>query len=201
MYDDAEKHIDRILELVKKCPATLQEKCFEVLLSGYVEQSTFARSKRTSDDTEATVSSQATKSSTAGDAAVGVPQEIKARFNSTAKRIGVTPELLAALFDFSTDPFTYHALEVPGTGKAEKTRNVALLIAARNYLVTGQWTGDWKEFRAMCVDQNCYDRTNNPQIMKHQYFKSASAETGVALSGGGQKAAEALLATLAKPEA
>lgn len=37
MYKNGEAALDRILELVAKCPKELQEKCFEVLLSGYVQ--------------------------------------------------------------------------------------------------------------------------------------------------------------------
>ncbi len=37
MYKNGEVALDRILELIGKCPKELQEKCFEVLLSGYVQ--------------------------------------------------------------------------------------------------------------------------------------------------------------------
>jgi hypothetical protein len=37
VYKNGEAALDRILELVTKCPKELQEKCFEVLLSGYVQ--------------------------------------------------------------------------------------------------------------------------------------------------------------------
>jgi hypothetical protein len=90
-------------------------------------------------------------------------------------------------------------LQIPGEKKSIQTRNVALLVAAKNYLITGQWNGDWKEFRAMCVDQNCYDRTNISAYMKSDLFKTASSEENITLSAAGQKAAETLLKQIAHP--
>ena len=37
MYEDGAKQLEVILELVKKCPDALQEKCFTILLQGYVD--------------------------------------------------------------------------------------------------------------------------------------------------------------------
>ena len=37
MYKNGEAALDRILELVAKCPKELHDTCFEVLLSGYVQ--------------------------------------------------------------------------------------------------------------------------------------------------------------------
>src|SRR2546425_5330707 len=37
MYEDAAKQLDVILELVKKCPDPLQERCLGILLQGYVD--------------------------------------------------------------------------------------------------------------------------------------------------------------------
>ena len=199
MFDDAEVQLQRILQLVEKCPAKLQEKAFEVLLQGYVQSQ---MPSGPDDETRQNENDPGSREKPRLDAqtAAEIPEEIRARFSSTAKRIGIADRQFATLFDFSTDPFRYHALVVPGSSKAEKTRNVALLVAAKNYLVTGQWTGDWKEFRAMCVDQNCYDRANNPTYVKHDYFKSATPDNGVTLSGSGERAAQELLATLSKSE-
>ncbi len=198
MFEDIESQLDRILKIVAKCPQNLQEKCFEVLLTTYLKTLGAERKPTTgADKGKKGQQSQAEKHElTPPDE---IPQEIRRRFENMAKRLTVSVTDLARLFDFTADPFSYHALQVPGKSKADKTRNAALLVATRNYLVTGHWTGDWNEFKSMCVDQNCYDRANNPQIMKHAYFKNASPETGIELSGGGQKAAEALLKSLAQP--
>jgi hypothetical protein len=197
MYEDAEAQIERILKLVEKCPQQLQEKCFEVLLGGYAKSQFAAGQTRKTELSPRREEAAPARSEAAAE--TEIPEQIRGRFNTMAKRIGVEPDKLASLFDFSTDPFTYHALQVPGGSKAEKTRNVALLVSAKNYLTTGQWSGDWKEFRAMSVDQNCYDRTNITTHMKHEHIKAASPDGGISLSPAGQKAAEKLLKNLAAP--
>jgi hypothetical protein len=37
MLKNGEAALERILELVENCPKELQQKCFEMLLSGYVQ--------------------------------------------------------------------------------------------------------------------------------------------------------------------
>jgi hypothetical protein len=196
MYEHTEKELDQILRLVEKCPEPLQLRCFEILLEGYV--SSITGSGLTPPPAAASADrTDMLPPPSPPDGGHGVPAEIQNRFKTTARRLGTEVADMAALFDFESDPFIFHALHVPGASKAEKSRNVALLIAAKTYLANGQWVADWKEFRAQCVDHNCFDRTNMGSYLKHDYFKSASAEGGVALSASGIKAAETLLAGLA----
>src|ERR1019366_6281729 len=139
MFDDAEPELERILKLVAKCPSALQEKCFEVLLTAYTNKWHAARQiKHENRETGASRETDRDQREAGRDTKAGenieVPQEIRSRFNSVAKRMNVSNADLAKLFDFSSDPFTYHALQVPGDSKSTKTRNVALLVAAKNYL-------------------------------------------------------------------
>jgi hypothetical protein len=193
MFDDAEAALERILTLVKKCPEPLQVKCFEVLLIAYA-QSTTSRSDR-----KQTPKEQETKRDL--QSPLEIPDPVRPRFATFAKRLKVDQPALAALFDFHQDPFTFHAVVVPGTSGAKKTRNVALLLGVKNYLATGNWTADWKEFRAMCVDQNCYDRTNAGKHLnsKEGYFKNAG-EGGITLSSAGITAAEKLIVSIINPK-
>lgn len=196
MYEDADQVIERILKLVTKCPPELQASCFEILLNGYVNRSSLGKTA-SGDGTGVKIDSTSNPPTPPPDTHP-LPADVRTRLAATAKRIGATVDQLLALFDLTTDPFTYHPLHVPGRSRAEKTRHVALLAAAKTYLATGQWTADWKEFRAMCVDQNCYDRTNMFNYMKgNSAFKKASAEEGVSLSSQGAKAAEDLLTKIA----
>lgn len=199
MYEDAKKELKSILEIVGQCPTALQEKCFEVLLKGYVDSHTGAATPKLPPaaprvpDLPAAAGAQELQQ-------VSLPESVGPRFRTAAKRLGVTLERLSALFDFTVEPFTFHALHVPGKNKAEKTRNVALLMAAKGYLAAGRWKGDWGEMKAMCVDQNCYDRNNMHNHLSHEYISSATADSGIALSSAGVKAAEALLASLSGAE-
>ena len=191
MFEDAEKQLDAILKLVAKCPVPLQEKCFEILLHAYVD------SKRRVVPRDGVAPPPPPQPGEEGEEPK-LPGEVAGRFRTTAKRLGVDLEKLAGLFDFHSDPFTFHALHVPGKSKAEQTRNVGLLVAMKSYLTTGHWEADMKEVRARCVDQNCYDKTNFRRYLgsaKPGHFKVGD-DTAM-LTPGGVKAAEALLTHLA----
>lgn len=197
MFSNAKPQIEMILDLVKLCPEKLQEKCFDILLTSYVgslNKDTAAQKQAKQQESEQQVEKDSKKDPVGTSQ---IPDAIRTRLVSMASRIKVTPEQIANLFDFNTDPFSYHAFAVQGTTKVEKTKNIALLLSAKSYLSGAGWTADWKEFRANCADQNCYDKANNPTTMKHNWFKTASPAEGIALSSAGITAAEAALAKFA----
>lgn len=201
MYKNGEAVIARILELVAKCPKELQEKCFEQLLSGYVQQEGGIGRPRSSSDT-----GQAEQKNTLLPllAETAIPAAVLPRFKTMAKRLPVGIEMLEALFDFNLDPFGLHAVNLPGKNNADKSRNVALLAAARSYLASGSWVADWAEVKALCVDQNCYDSVNHATNIKKgigSLFKKVDPGKSVELSTEGVKEAEKLLKGLAEGSA
>lgn len=195
MYEDAQPQIERILALVAMCPEKLQEKCFDILLNAYVS----AMVSQSSPPHVAPVGQPINPVGIpVGSGGVTIPEAIKPKLVSLAGRNKVPLEKAAALFDFNTDPFTYHAYVAPGEKSAEKLRNVALALALKSYLATGNWAADWQEFRAACIDQNCYDRANaGTNMSKSGLFKTSSQSEGIALSSQGVSAAEALFVSLA----
>ncbi len=200
MFDDAQPQLEKILSLVQLCPEKLQEKCFELLLSAYLES-------KTSKPSAAAVLPQPAGATVANaDQSAGqhnanvVPDAIRTRFHALVTRTKVTAAAATALFDFNVDPFTFHALAVPGSTNREKMRNVALLLALKGYLTSTNWTADWKEFRATCLDHSCWDQSNVTTIMKHDWFKSASVSENINLSPSGIKAADAIFAGIAGAE-
>jgi hypothetical protein len=194
MFENAEPVIDRILVLVNKCPEPLQNKCFEILLTAYVEST---KPKAPTDPDKQTEDKR--QKEDPNRQPLDIPEAVRPRFGTMATRLKITQPALASLFDFHNDPFTFHALDVPGTTGAKKMRNVALLLAVKNYLATGNWTADAKEFRAMCIDQNCDDRSNMSRYMNSTegYFKNMD-EKVIPLSSAGITAAEKLIASLTK---
>ncbi len=193
MYEDGAKQLEVILELVNKCPESLREKCFAILLQGYVDAERFHL---------VTPPAAAPASGTAAPAPTqpegGVPQAVRSRFAALAKRLTVAPEQVEQLFDFTVDPFGYSPLDVPGANNADKTRNVALLVAARTYLATGSWTADWSEVKALCIDHNCYDAPNHASYLRRGagLFRAIEVGRAIELSGSGRQAAEQLLKDL-----
>lgn len=198
MYKNGEAALERILELVGKCPEELQEKCFEMLLSGYVQLEVGM-------PTPQALSAQAQQGKEKMDEAPPleshIPPTVLPRFRTTAKRLGIAVETLESLFDFSVDPFALHAVVVPGKKSAEKARNVALLAAIRSYLAAGSWSADWQEVKSQCVDHNCYDAANHIVNLKKgegTIFKDVESGKAIDLSSDGIKKAEKLLKSIAE---
>jgi hypothetical protein len=197
MYPDAEEKLTAILSLVGKCPEKLQDKCFGMLLEAYLA------SKVVSLPAAATpvLTPIAPPIGNHGAVSVttGLPDSLKNRFVSQASRAGLSVGKLAALFDFHVDPYNYHAIAMPGDTKAHRIRNAGLLLCAKTYLVSlGGWTADWKEFRAVCIDQGCWDQANaSTHLGKSGYFKTMSATDGLELTSAGIEAAQTVLGQLA----
>lgn len=200
MFDDAQPQLERILALVQLCPEKLQEKCFELLLGAYLESKVPKQSVvMPASPQKAQEQGNDTSSGSSRNTNV-VPEVIRTRFNSLVARTKVSPAKATELFDFNVDPFTFHAVSIPGNSNREKMRNVALLLSLKSYLTSASWTADWKEFRATCLDHSCWDQNNVVSAMKYELFKTASAAENINLSPPGIKAADALFANLAGGE-
>ncbi len=197
LYPDADKYIDEILKIVEKCPEDYKQKCFEVLLQGYV---TFRIKSITGEEKPAEPKKLIPEDAVRE---TQIPAEILQRFKTFAKRLGVEIDKVEKLFDFTTDPFIYQPINVPGDNSAEKTRNVVLILAAKTYLATGNWNADWKEVKSMCVDHNCYSATNHfnhLQVGKGTIFKTIETGETIVLAPEGIRQAEAIIKSLTEVE-
>jgi hypothetical protein len=194
MYENGSNELDRILGLVEKCPKDLQAKCFELLLSGYVQAQIASLQPRSASGQEKTLKNDSGSSSE--QTLSHVPATVLPRFKTFAKRVSIPLEKLEALFDFSVDPFVFNAISVPGEKKADKTRRAALLVAGRSYFANGSWTADWAEVKAFAVDQNCYDTSNHATFLKQgagSLFKAVESGKAIELASEGIKEAEKLI--------
>jgi len=195
MFDDTQSHLEKIISLVNLCPERLQEKCFELLLGAYLDG--MKPKKAPMGDAQKGQQPSDQGDSASGSFANAVPEVIKTRFNSLVARTKSSSDRAAEIFDFNVDPFTYHALSIPGSSNRDKMRNMALLLALKGYLTSANWMADWKEFRAACMDHSCWDPNNVATAMKYEWFKNASAATNINLSPSGIKAADLVFAKLA----
>lgn len=200
MFDDAQPQLEKILALVQLCPEKLQERCFELLLSAYLDSQEHKSSMPGCTSQENSVPKNVEEKPGGSGSVNVVPDAIRTRFKSLAARTKVSESQAAGLFDFNVDPFTFHAVSIPGNSNREKMRNVALLLSLKSYLTAASWEADWKEFRAACLDYSCWDRGNSFTTMNYEWFKTASAAENISLSPSGVKAADALFAKLAMGE-
>ena len=194
MYEDAETELAKILKLVDTVPETLKGKCFEILLQGYVTVATSKHAKPPVAKDQHAIPSKVPSADESQ-----IPAELLPRFKNTAKRLGVDHAAIEKLFDFGSKPFTFHAYQILGANNAEKTRNVALYVAAKSYLANGTWVADWKEVKAQCVDQNCYDVANFASHLKSgkgSIFKTVEVGQNIELASPGITSAETLIKAL-----
>jgi len=197
MYENAKEQIENICKLADECPELYRVKAFEILLRGYVDSLLPQRTVQPATNVAA-VAPPRPHADTSWTATV--PQEVQPRLSAMAQRRKLPPEKLAALFDFSSDPFTFSPLHVTGKSTKDRMRNVALLVGARAFLATGRWVADWAEIKAMCTHQNCYDQPNFAATLKKEKgetLKNVTPGNNVELSARGTDQAEQLLATLA----
>jgi hypothetical protein len=195
MYENAEDQLKKILALVELCPEPLRGDAFKILLEGYVRAAMPLPPPPPSQRDGPKTPPRPTDT-TAGT----IPPDVQTRLGAMGKRRNLTAEQLAGLFDFTTDPFTFAPLNVTGENNTERTKNVALLVAARSFLATGRWVGDWAEIKAMTSHQNCYDVANfaaGLKKLKGKQFKAVTVGTSVELSATGTEEAEQLLTKLA----
>jgi len=200
MYKNGERALDRILELVAKCPKDLQDICFEALLTGYVQLE--IGGARPPGSAPQTHGQQLKQEPPPPD--LHIPPAVLPRFRNSAKRLGVAIEKLESLFDFSVDPFVLSPLTLMGKNNAERSRQVALIAASRSYLATGSWSADWQEVKSLCVDYNCYDGNNHAVNLKKgaaTVFKVVEPGKAIELSTDGIKEAEKLLKSLTEENA
>ncbi len=196
MFDDGEKQIDRILVLVERCPEPLKLKCFEVLLAAYANS--ISRPTREPAAAREETGAKAVPIPEAPEMP-SLPPDVLARFKNMAKRSDIDVEDLLGFFDITGDTFKLHAYKVPGAGKGTKTRNVALLVAAKSYLATGTWSADWKEVKSEAVNQSAYDMNNYTFALKKSegdVFKTVESGKNIELTSAGVAAAEKLLKSL-----
>jgi len=197
LYPDAEKHIDEILKILEKCPEPYKQKCFEVLLQGYV---TYQIKNMVGEEKYPEVKKPIIEGAMRE---TQIPTEILHRFKTFAKRLEVGFDKIERLFDFTTDPFIYQPFTPPGTTAAEKVRSIALILAAKTYLMTGSWNADWKEVKSLCVDHNCYSATNHLTSLqkgKSSLFKTVETGEAIFLTPDGTMQAEAIIKALAEAE-
>jgi hypothetical protein len=199
MYKNGETAITRVLELTNKCPKELQEKCFELLLAGYVQLELVGRPLTAPAGGKPADQTPAAPPSPMVEAAI--PAAALNRFKTTAKRNNISLDNLANLFDFNSDPFTLQPVSLSGNKTADKARQVVLLAAVRSYLASGFWSADWQEVKSLCVDYSCYDlpnhSTNLKQGNKAGLFKAIERGKPIDLTPSGVTKAEELVKSLA----
>ena len=188
MLDKLKADFDGILELVTKCPANLQEMALKTILEHWAASNTdpAAGSER---------KGHANNNSGSQTHPANVPDVVKPFLTANA----ITSEMLDKAFHPTGQGAQLLASDIPGTGKATKQANLAILLAVRQALESGSFTCSLKQLREMAVHYNCYDSTNfSANLKSHKsYFKPREKGADLELSGPGLKKAGDLIKAIA----
>ena len=185
--EDIKEEIKDILEIVKSCPANLQEKCFEILLTYALKGSS---------------SSPAPLQPPAPLAGfpVEAPPEITRRIRAFAAQNGLGDEMIFKVFavdDVGTVSVEVTDLKV--NQNAKKQRRLALLIGLRHQFMNGSFDVPLDELREMCVTYSAYDAPNFATNLKNmkEIFSGFKPGTTNKLSPKGKSEGAALIKELA----
>ena len=188
MLDKLKADFDRILELVNKAPAPLQETAFKMILEQWFSANTAPKP----------VPPPAPLGSGAPVAPAGVPDAIKPFLTANA----ITTEILEKVFHPTGPGAQLLASSIPGNSKANKLVNLSLLLCVKQALESGGFTCTLKELRELAVHYDCYDSPNFSSTMKSNksYYKMRVKGADLELSGPGLKKAGEIIKSIAAGE-
>ena len=188
MLDNLRADFDGILELVNKCPPSLQELAFKTILEHWFAINSPAAQNKGQDRGGGQGSGGQITST-------GVPDAVKPFMTAQ----GITSEMLNRVFHPTGPGAQLLVSEIEGSGKSAKQANLAILLCARQALDNGSFACTLKELREMAVHYNCYDSANFSTNLKQykNYFKPREKGADLELSGPGLKKAGDLIKAIA----
>jgi len=192
MLDKLKADFDRIIELVNKAPAPLQETAFKMILEQWFNANTVPKP-------EPPPKGAAAPADGGASAAPGVvPDGVKPFLTANA----ITTEILEKVFSPTGPGAQLLASTIPGKGKANKLVNLSLLLCVKQALESGNFTCTLKELRELAVHYDCYDSANFSANLKANkiYYKPREKGADLELIGPGLKKAGEIIKSIAAGE-
>lgn len=192
MLDKLKADFDKIIELVNKAPAPLQEMAFKMILEQWFNANTIPRP-------EPLPKGSATPAGGGTPAAPGnVPDSVKPFLTANA----ITTEIFEKVFSPTGPGAQLLASTIPGNGKANKLVNLSLLLCVKQALESGSFSCMLKELRELAVHYDCYDSANFSATLKANklYYKPRDKGADLELIGPGRKKAGELIKSIAAGE-
>jgi hypothetical protein len=186
MLDKLNADFDKIMELVKKTPAPLQETALKMILENWFAVN--VTQKQTSivpSSSEAVVHS----------VSVGVSDAVKPFLTANA----ITIDILEKVFHPIGPGAQLLTASIPGNGKANKLVSLSLLLCVKQALESGNFTCTLKELRELGIHYDCYDSTNFSHTLKanKNYYNPREKGADLELSGPGRKKAGEIIKSIA----
>jgi hypothetical protein len=170
-----EDELKEIVGLANSVPEEYRQKCFELLLSRYL-QGTLPAAPPPALSAPVSVPQPTSKLFT-------MPIDVRAFLT----QYGLTEDILRRVYHIEGNEVRpIYALKTTKKGTAQVEH--ALLMALESALLTGQFQVEPEELRQRCVDQKCYDKSNFAQHLRNnaKYFKGINLEEPLVLSPDGK---------------
>ena len=189
MLDKLKADFDKIMELVNKAPAPLQETALKVILEQWFSANAAPK---------AVPPPLAPLGPVAPAMPGGVLDGVKPFLTANA----ITTEILEKVFHPTGPGAQLLASSIPGNGKVNKLVNLSLLLCVKQALESGSFTCTLKDLRELAVHYDCYDSPNFSATLKtnKNYFKPREKGANLELSGPGLKKAGEIIKNIAAGE-
>src|SRR5581483_2030334 len=197
--EDLRSQVLELAKIAEECPEPLRLKCFELLLSDYLENRRKLSESKTDESTVDAASdrhepdpSAATPPAAEGNEEIG-NSDLHVKARRFLERYGVTMEQLNNFFYKESGQIRPLFEDLRTTRTAESQIRIALLQALQNGITSGEFQFDGERVREECQLRKCYDRgnfsanfKNNAQLFDgfDKYEKQAST---IRLSDEGRK--------------
>jgi len=172
---DLKTNVLEIAEIAKACPDNLQAKCFELLLSRYLEglptpaTPPKVKEKTPPDDAQQELSQQSEGTGNGGGG--GTEQDLTSadlhvKTRKFLEKYGRTITDLNQLFYKENNELKPLYEDLKTTKITESQIRIALLAALKEGIGTGEFVFDGEAVRTECQVRKCYDKANFAAIFK-----------------------------------
>lgn len=213
MYPKLKAEIKEIIDIVNQCPESLKEKCFELLLSNFIESqktASIVTPKKETPVENSIVGKEATEDISGNTIATDdiCEKDFHVKTQKFLKDNGITMEVVNNLYykeDGELKPF-YDSLK--STSMQECQLRLAVLTAFENSFSSqnGELCFNCEVIRTRCQTMKCYNATNFATNFKtnktlwETWPEKYDREFTVSLSSEGKKKLAEVLLSLAEAE-
>jgi len=171
MSDKIKEKVLEFATIAKECPDNLQEKCFELLLSHYLNQLGAKSDKRPDAKTEDTKSPAADNQTSEGGKVSNqediLERDLHVKVRNFLKKSSLSAEHINQIFYKEAGEFKPLYDDLKTTKAAESQIRIALLQALKNAISSGDFQFDGEEVRKETQLRKCYDAPNFTTIFKN----------------------------------
>jgi len=165
MIDKFKKKVAEFAEIAKSCPENLQEKCFEILLSHYLDTLTRADTAGV-DVTAGEGKKKEGKERPRVKQQDVIQEDIHLKARRFLGKYNVTLDEINQIFYKEGDKLLPLYDDLKTIKSSESQIRIALLKALELGLVDGEFLFNGEEVRQECEIRKCYDRANFAAIFK-----------------------------------